>query len=117
MMRIQLCKASEPFLDDLSCGNKVKQYQERALMAAQEIARLAGEHAVFGIFRIHAVFPAAIYIGAERLMLHHNVPKSDVLQMSEHGQLDEGLSACIMTLQQSKRVNNLAGFYLDLLSN
>lgn len=51
-MRIHLCKASEPFLDDLSCANKVKQYQERAVVAAQEIARLAKEHAVLGLFKV-----------------------------------------------------------------
>jgi hypothetical protein len=52
MMRIHLCKALEPFLDDLSCANKVKQYQDRAIVAAREIARLTKEHAVLGIFKV-----------------------------------------------------------------
>lgn len=66
--------------------------------------------------QIHVILPTALFVGAERLVLHHSVSKADLLQLSKQGQLDEELAVCITMLEQAKRVNNLASFYLDQLS-
>lgn len=52
MIRICLCKVIDPFAYDYAYGSKVKEYQERAMEAAQSIAQLTKEQSQSGLFKV-----------------------------------------------------------------
>ncbi|KAI9879284.1 MAG: hypothetical protein M1830_009014 [Pleopsidium flavum] len=122
---IYLCKIMEPLGDTEQYKATVIEYQKRALWAAREIARLSKEHGHIGYFKAshpsapasaHVFMPVAIFLGAERLITHRYVHKSD-LQTLEDQSLDLELQGCLEVLRKMQSVNNLAKYHLHILES
>ncbi|XXH01489.1 hypothetical protein Hte_007849 [Hypoxylon texense] len=111
---IYLCRIIETLSRNDQNQSLVWDFQERGLWAAQEIARLAKEHEHLGYFKAHTFMPLTIYLGASRLARHLEVRKGE-LKTSETEDVETSLRVSIEALQKLQSVNNLAGYYLQLL--
>jgi hypothetical protein len=60
--------------------------------------------------------PAAIFLGAERLMIQRDAHMLD-MQLLDEPSIGEGLDGCLEILRKIQSVNNLAKYYLNLLDS
>lgn len=111
---IYLCRIFETLSMNDQNQTIVWEFQERALWAAQEIARLAKEHEHLGYFKAHIFMPLTIYLSSSRLARHLEVRKGE-LDTKEVEEVEKSLRVSVEALQKLQSVNNLAGHYLQLL--
>lgn len=139
---IFLCKIME-FLGPLEQFEAARRdYQDRALTAAKEIARCSRELDQIGYFKVsyisfgnhsclspfaasepcspseqaHMFTPITIYLGAERLMTHRSLHKSR-MNAAEKKILDAELHSCLEVLRKMRSVNNMANFHIEQLES
>ncbi|KAI0165154.1 fungal-specific transcription factor domain protein [Hypoxylon sp. FL1284] len=111
---IYLCRIIETLSRTDQNQSLVWDFQDRALWAAQEIARIAREHEDLGYFKAHTFMPLTIYLGASRLARHLEIRKGE-METAEAEDVEASYRASIEALQKLQSVNCLATYYLHLL--
>jgi hypothetical protein len=109
-------KESSPSSRTLGALNgRQDQLQERALWAAQEIARLARDHENL-YFHAHMFMPLAIFLGAAKLKLSLQHREAIPLGV-EIEAVEKSLQASVEALGKLGKLNELAGHYLKILES
>ncbi|CAO1604841.1 MAG: hypothetical protein LQ349_000479 [Xanthoria aureola] len=108
---IYLCEIAETSNDVERHTETVIEYQNQALMAAREIARLSKEQD-----QAHVFMPFAVFLSARRLITHRrlNPLKGDRLETES---LEGELQECMEALDKMQKMNNLAKYYLQVLKS
>jgi len=113
---IYLCHIMEPLSKDVQTFSLVSNQQDRAVWAAQDISRLAGELENIGYFKAHTFTSLPIYLSAAKLRYHLERQKTQL--HSSHSsvhKIEESLKVSLGALRKLRSVNNLANYYLHMV--
>jgi hypothetical protein len=116
---IYLSHISESLYSDTGTSPRVWAQEDRSVLAAQEIARLAGKFEQLGYFKAHTFTPLPIYMSAAKLRSHLERRKAQLLPIpcvSSVRDVEESLQVALDALRKLGSVNNLAKFYLDMVT-
>ncbi|KAL8759484.1 MAG: hypothetical protein Q9184_003609 [Pyrenodesmia sp. 2 TL-2023] len=108
---IYLCEIAETSRHVEHYEATVVEYQNQALMAAREIARISKEQE-----QAHVFMPFAVFLSAKRLIKHRHLSLLDTVTLGGES-LDGELQGCMEALGKMQRMNNLAKHYLEMLES
>ncbi|KAL8907695.1 MAG: hypothetical protein Q9207_001264 [Kuettlingeria erythrocarpa] len=108
---IYLCEIAETSRHVEHYEATVVEYQNQALVAAREIARLSREQD-----QAHVFMPFAVFLSAKRLITHRRLNPLGTNTLRTES-LDGELQGCMEALGKMQRMNNLAKHYLEILES
>ncbi|KAK0717836.1 hypothetical protein B0T26DRAFT_776826 [Lasiosphaeria miniovina] len=109
---IYLCQIMEASGMQSHYSPTVDEFQNRAMIAAREIARFARAHEHIGYFKAHIFLPVVVFLGASRLISHRTTHQYEIESCVE-----AELQSCKNTLQKLQSSNNLAWGHLYVLES
>ncbi|KAK1765988.1 pyrimidine pathway regulatory protein 1 [Phialemonium atrogriseum] len=114
---IYLCKILESLAWETDeYRDAVINYQERAIWAGREIARLVRDYEGVGYFKAHIFLPVAIFLGLERLIAHRNTHNTGP-NWPQGGSTDAAIEGLLEVLRNMQSLNSLASYHLHILES
>jgi hypothetical protein len=110
-----LCCIMDPLSEREEYGSLPWEFQEKGLLAAREIARLATEHIRLGYFRAHTFMPAVLLVSASRLMVYRNRQIAAV-GPEDLESIEQPLRAVLGAMGKLEAVNSISTHYLRCLA-
>ncbi|KAK4142516.1 fungal-specific transcription factor domain-containing protein [Dichotomopilus funicola] len=122
---ISLCQIAESTGIDGNCRPTLVEYQNRAMRAAREIARMTKAHEHIGYFKAHIFMPLAVSLGASHLAAdrkrrvgeRYSYHPSQGLDAETESALDGELEICMDALRKMQSFNHLAREHLSILES